>query len=108
MKFQTYINRTMTENKVTGAHGQTIDELIQSIEELTDENDHTKAVLELARFLTNEKSIKILNAIKTMHNVYGSLPTQLIELRDIERKELIKNIEKNYGKDIAQKVNAAF
>lgn len=83
-------------------------ELLDKIAELTDENDHNGAVMVLAQFLKEKKHIRIMKAIQELHSAYGHMPSELIDLRSFELKELIKLVAEKYGDDIAQKVKGAF
>ena len=103
-----YLN-VLLENVINEASDKTtIDSLVADIEKLTDENAHTYSVLRLAEFLKNKKSINILKAINTLHDLYGSMPEQLIDLRGFERQELLKQVESKFGKDIRNRINSAF
>ena len=82
--------------------------LIKAIAKKTDNNMHTESVMVLANFLENGKSQKILRAIMDLHLLYGSMPTQLQELREFERKELLKQVAQKHGKEAAEKINSAF
>ena len=85
-----------------------IDSLVKKIAKMTDDNAHTYSVLELAKFLKNTKSIKVLTAFNELHKLYGSMPHQLGELRDFELKELLKQATEKYGKEISDKIKSAF
>lgn len=83
-------------------------DLLEKIAELTDENDHNGAVMVLAQFLKEKKHIRIMKAIQELHDAYGHMPSQLIDLRTFELKELIKLVAEKYGDEISQKVKGAF
>ena len=85
-----------------------VEVLVNKIAELTDDNDHNGSVMVLAEFLKAQRSIKIMKAIKELHNLYGHMPSQLIELRSYELKELLKQVTQKYGEEIADKVKGAF
>jgi hypothetical protein len=85
-----------------------IEGLIERITRKTGENDHTKSVLELAKFLRVRRSEEILGRFIELQELYGSMPVQLIELRGNERQELMKRVEKRYGKVVAGRIEGAF
>jgi hypothetical protein len=85
-----------------------IEKLIKEIAKKTDYNDHTGSIMDLAIFLKNKKSQKILKAFMDLQDAYGHTPSQIIELRSYELKELIKQTEQNYGKITADKIYSAF
>jgi hypothetical protein len=64
----------------------------KKIAKLTDKNDHTTAVIELAKFLKDTKSIKKLEAIEVIHKVEGSIPLEISKYRDNILKGLFKKI----------------
>jgi len=103
MNFQTYLS-TLTEAKAE----LDIDSLVKTINRMTERNDHTGSVMKLAEFLKAKQHIKILTGIKMMQDGYGHMPSQLSELREYERKELMKQVEDEYGKVVADKINSAF
>lgn len=82
--------------------------IIDKIEQLTDENDHNGAVMVLAKFLKSPQHIRIMKAIQELHDAYGHMPSQLIDLRGFELKELLKDFAKRYGEQLAKKVQGAF
>lgn len=88
--------------------GNDIYKLMDDIADLTDINDHNGSVMALAQFLKAGKSIKIMKAIKELHNIYGSMPSQLIELRSFELKELLKQVAQKYGEEMVVKVKEQF
>jgi hypothetical protein len=56
--------------------------LSKKIAKLTDRNDHTASVMELAKFLKDTKAIKKLEAIEIIHKVEGSMPAEISKYRD--------------------------
>lgn len=85
-----------------------VDSLVKKISKKTDQNDHTGSVMDLAKFLNATNHIKILTAFQQLHVLYGHMPSQLIELRDYETKELLRQVEAKYGKEARDKINSAF
>ena len=82
--------------------------LIADIEKYTDRNDHTSAVLTLAKFLGQTKYIKLIEAIQIIHRIEGSMPSEISKYRSILLKDLIDKFKSKYGQDAASKLNGAF
>jgi hypothetical protein len=85
-----------------------IQPIVDKIAKLTDRNDHTGSVLELATFLNDTKSVKLLQAVQQIHNIEGSIPSEISKYRDNILKDLMNKIKSKYGSDAAKKVNSAF
>ena len=64
--------------------------LAKKIANDTDSNDHTEAVLRLAKFLKDKEAISLLNAIKKSHIKYGYLPGEYSSLRNSLHKILLQ------------------
>lgn len=82
--------------------------IVVKIAKLTDRNDHTGSVLELATFLNDTKSVKLLQAIQTIHTIEGSMPSEISKYRDNILKDLMSKVKSKYGSDAAKEVNGAF
>jgi len=82
--------------------------LIADIEKYTDRNDHTGAVIELAAFLNNTKALKLLQAIETIHDIEGSMPSEVSKYRSSILKDLTNKFKSKYGDDAAKELNGAF
>jgi hypothetical protein len=90
------------------ASPEVVEKLIKTITKFVDRNFNTEAILEIAKFVKDTQHMKILQAFIELHGLYGSMPSQLIELRGYELKELIKLVEKQYGRDVAERIQSAF
>jgi hypothetical protein len=82
--------------------------IIAKIAKLTDRNDHTGSVMELATFLNDTKSVKKLQAIETIHTIEGSMPTEISKYRSSVLKDLMDKFKSKYGSDAAKELNGAF
>jgi hypothetical protein len=82
--------------------------VMDKIAKLTDNNDHTNAVLELATFLNNTKAVKLLQAIETIHSIEGSMPSEVSKYRSSILKDLTDKFKSKYGQDAAKELNGAF
>jgi len=56
--------------------------LAKKIRRQTDMNEHNLAILSLAKFLKDKKSIELMNNVIKMHNNYNYMPKNLINIRD--------------------------
>jgi hypothetical protein len=83
-------------------------ELSKKISKLTDINDHNSSILLLAKFLKEKKAIELMNYIKKMHNTYGSMPQQLIQLRNNILDALLQKVKDKYGYVDYQLINNSF
>ena len=83
-------------------------QIIEKIAKLTDRNDHTAAVIELATFLNDTKCIKKLQAVETIHTIEGSMPSEISKYRDTILKDLTDKFKSKYGQDAAKELNGAF
>jgi hypothetical protein len=82
--------------------------IVAKIAKLTDRNDHTGSVLELATFLNDIKSVKLLQAVEQIHNIEGSIPSEISKYRDSILKDLMSKVKSKYGSDAAKEINGAF
>jgi hypothetical protein len=64
--------------------------LAKKIANDTNFNDHTEAVLKLAKFLKDKENIAVLNAIKKAQNYYGHLPAAYSTARNFAYNKLIE------------------
>ena len=83
-------------------------QIVAKIAKLTDRNDHTGSVMELATFLNDNTSIKKLQAIETIHTIEGSMPTEISKYRSSVLKDLMDKFKSKYGSDAAKELNGAF
>ena len=82
--------------------------IVDKIAKLTDKNDHTGSVIELATFLNDTKAVKKLQAIETIHTIEGSMPSEISKYRDNILKDLMNKFKSKYGQDAFNKLNGAF
>ena len=71
--------------------------LSKKIAKLTDRNEHTVAIMELAKFLKDSDSIKLLEAIQIIHKIEGSIPQEIIKYRSKILANLMDKLGDNYG-----------
>ena len=83
---------------------------IEKISKLTDNNQHTDALIYLYNnILNNKKAVKALKAIDELHEYFGYLPKELSDLRyNRFYKEGMKEIKKKFSSDIYDRIYGAF
>jgi len=62
--------------------------LANKMEKLTDRNQHTQTLILLATYLKSKKHQLLLQAIDDIHEIEGSLPSEISKYRDRIYKEL--------------------
>jgi hypothetical protein len=67
----------------------TVMALSKRISKLTDFNDHTGAIMLLAKYLKDKENIKVLNMVKKSIERTGYLEKEYSDLRNIVYKELL-------------------
>jgi len=67
---------------------------IDTVEKLTDRNEHTKSLMHIAKVMGDRKAIKKLELIDKMHKEYGHMPMNLKSLRDEVYDDLKKEMKK--------------
>ena len=84
------------------------DAVIKRIAKMTDNNDHTGALIELAKLLGNTRTVKILTAIETIHDTEQHLPSHIGEYRAEIRDRLMDDVRKRFGIITLKKIMDAF
>ena len=84
------------------------DAAIKLIAKMTDNNDHTGALIELAKLLGHTRTVKILTAIETIQDVEQHLPTHVARYRQEISDRLMDDARKRFDKATFQKIQAAF
>lgn len=64
--------------------------LAKKIANDTNNNNHTEAVLRLAKFLKDKEAISLLNSIKRSYDVFGYMPKQYLDSRSLLLKMLLQ------------------
>jgi hypothetical protein len=85
-----------------------IEKLIKDISKKTDMNDHTASILVLAKFLKDNKSVKILDAINDIHHIEQSMPYELGKYRSSILNGLLETLKNKYDANTYMKVSSAF
>jgi len=80
---------------------------IAEIAKMTDWNDHSGAVVALAKIVRDKKLQKAAEAIVTLHEFFGHMPSELIQVRTHLMNQGLKRAEKMYP-DFADQIHSAF
>lgn len=82
--------------------------IVKLASELVDKNNaHGEALEVIAEFFELRKHKAKLECINKLHLLYGYLPSQLRELRDVIASDLIYDIEQKEGLNVAEILNEA-
>lgn len=93
---------------ITEAPDAKLEKAIKEIQKNTDENDHTEAILVLAKFLKDNKSIKILDAINDIHEMEGNMPSGISQYRTEILNRLLTNVKNKYDTNTYMRVSSSF
>ena len=69
--------------------------LVNKMEKFTDDNQHTDTLSELAKHLKSKKHQLLLQAIDDIHEIEGSLPSEISKYRDSVSNELTSLAKKS-------------
>lgn len=83
-------------------------EIIKEISNLTDQNDHTGAILFLAKELGYKSFIDRANKISIEHENQGYLTMELNDKRYSLLKDLLEAVKVKFGQSVYKKVYMAF
>ena len=75
----------------------TIISLAKKIARQTDMNEHNLAILSLAKFLKSKKAIELINNVIKMHDNFGYMPKNLIDIREEIYSTLMMLLKSKYG-----------
>ena len=78
--------------------------LLTKLRELTDTNQHTEALLQIARYFRWGKLVKAIEAIETQHIEMGSLDFSLYDVRSRFSARLFSCIEQDHGKQVRKQI----
>jgi uncharacterized protein HemY len=80
----------------------------RKIEKLTDDNNHSEAVLELAKLVNDKKYQKIAQSIIDIHEAEGSIPVEIVKYRTKVMETLLKQLKSKVSKEDYDRINSAF
>jgi len=75
----------------------TIIALSKKIANFTDRNEHNLSILLLAKFLKSKKAIELMNNVIKMHDNFGYMPKNLIDIREEIYSTLMMLLKSKYG-----------
>jgi hypothetical protein len=75
----------------------TIIALSKKIANFTDRNEHNLSILLLAKFLKSKKAIELMNNVIKMHDNFGYMPKNLIDIREEIYNTLMMLLKSKYG-----------
>jgi hypothetical protein len=84
-------------------NAEKLEELCAKIADLTDSNEHTQALLEIAKFFKIKHFINIFQAIITIADEEGGMV--IGEYRSATGKRLLNCIKQEYGQEVYEKIN---
>ena len=70
---------------------------IDRIYDMTDRNDHNGARLQLAKLAKSKYHEKFYQAISDLHDLYGSMPPELIKLRNKMEPKFMKHLKNTFS-----------
>lgn len=76
-----------------------IETAAKKLQKMTDNNQHSETVLELAKLLFDKKYQKIAQAIIDIHDAEGSMPVNLVKYREEIRNKLLDKIKSKFSKE---------
>lgn len=80
------------------------EKFLKYLAKMTDDNAHGHARAYIAQMFKLKKFDDIFTAINGLHALEGSIPHNLGLYRDDVTKEMFKELERQYGKEIKDKV----
>lgn len=83
-------------------------DIVNKISKLTDNNDHTGAAMILAKYLKDNKNVKLLDAIQSIQFTLKHIPAEILQFRTTIVSELLDGVKKKYGNDVYKVISAAF
>lgn len=106
MRLTGLVSRNPFKQRVTEASD--VDNVAKKIARLTDNNNHTEAICELAKFVGDKKWITICNSISAIHDAEGSMPIALLKYRNEIYDRLINAVGHKFGTPTKAKIASAF
>ena len=86
------------------AYKDPYNKLLTELRELTDANQHTEALLQIAKHFRLRKLVKAFEAIETLHVEMGSLDFGLREVRQRLSTRLFSYIKDQHGEQVRKQI----
>jgi len=77
----------------------------KEIAQQTDNNDHTGAKISIAKLFQYRDFTQIFQCIEALHQIEGSMPTELLEYRKRKGLEMMQRIKDFHGIEIYNEIN---
>jgi hypothetical protein len=84
-----------------------VEKLAQKLSKMTDNNQHTEAAVELAKFVGDKKWITITQSIEAIHNAEGSIPLAVVKYRTEIIDRLLNAVGHKMGTPTKTKLGSA-
>ena len=78
--------------------------LLTELRELTETNQHTEALLQVAKYFRLHKLVKAFEAIETLHIEMGSLDFSLEKVRSRFSARLFNHIRESHGEQVRKQI----
>ena len=78
--------------------------LLAELRELTETNNHTEALLQVAKYFRLHKLVKAFEAIETLHIEMGSLDFSLGKVRNKFSARLFDHIRESHGEQVRKQI----
>jgi hypothetical protein len=84
---------------------QSIKNICVKIAKQTDENDHTGAKITIAKLCGFRDFVQVFEAIEKLHNIEGSLPTELSDYRMRKGVEMMERVKAYFPETFYEQIN---
>ncbi len=74
------------------------------LKQLTWDNEHTQAKLEIANYFGFDKHYRVFKAIEEIHDTVGYLPAEMNGYRYRKGVELLEAIKQEHGEEVYQQI----
>ena len=78
--------------------------LCSRLKQLTWNNEHTRARLEIANYFGLDKHYRVFKAIEEIHDTVGYLPAEMNGYRYRKGVELLEAIKQEHGEEVYQQI----
>jgi uncharacterized protein HemY len=102
------IRKELNRNSINEATTISTETAARKIEKLTDANNHSEAVLELAKLVNDKKYQKIAQSIIDIHEAEGSMPAEIGKYRTKVLESLMKQLKSKVSKEDYDRINSVF
>ena len=85
-----------------------VNPIITKIKDLTNQNDHNGAAMQLAKMVGDKSYIEQMQKIQRYHDLKGHMPQSLVKYRTAIVNNLITQVKNKYGSKIAKQLHNSF